>query len=98
MKYGIALAEVLISDLIKFDVITVPRGVMVTIITSKSAPIRDKSGQIEPIPLTWANGWIVESNNWTQELTDLLNAGIDSFNAKYPANKISDVKRAEMIW
>ena len=97
-KYGIALAEVSQLDLEKFDVVSIPRDQMKTIVTSYSDPITDGSGQAEPIPLTWANGWIVESTNWTAELTDVINKGVTDYNVKYPSNKITDSMKAEMIW
>jgi hypothetical protein len=95
-KYGIALAEVSQENLKKFDVITVPRAQMTTIVTKYSDPITDGSGQTEPIPCCWANGWIVESIKWTQEHTDIINQGAADFNAKYPDTPITQTEK--MIW
>jgi hypothetical protein len=87
-KYAIALAEVSITDLEKFDIVSVPRSQMLTVVTEWSQPISDRNGQEEAIPLKWANGWIVESANWTQELTDIIVNAMLVYNAKYPNNAI----------
>lgn len=87
-KYGIALTEVSTTDLSKFDVVTIPRTNMVTIVTEWSTPITDGTGQEEAIPLKWANGWIVESAKWTQEHTDIITTALAEYNAKYPNNPI----------
>jgi hypothetical protein len=87
-KYAIALAEVSITGLEKFDVVSIPRSQLQTIVTEWSEPITDKNGQEEAIPLKWANGWIVESANWTQELTDIIVNAMLAYNLKYPNNAI----------
>jgi hypothetical protein len=83
-KYGIALAEVSLTDLEKFDVVTVPRSNMTTIVTDWSEPIPDGTNQIEPVPLRWANGWIVEAVEWTDEHTEIIMAAVAEYNDKYP--------------
>jgi len=83
-KYAIALAEVPLTDLEKFDVVTVPRSNMTTIVTEYSEPIPDGTGQIEPVPLRWANGWIVEAMEWTEEHTEIIMSAVAEYNDKYP--------------
>ena len=95
-KYGIALAEVSLEDLGKFDVVTIPRSQMTTIVTDLSEPIQDGTGQVDPVPIAWANGWIVESANWTEELTTIINNGRNAYNAKYPAFPIPE--NTVLIW
>ena len=75
---------------------TIPRSQMTTIVTDLSEPIQDGTGQVDPAPIAWANGWIVESSNWTQEHTDIILNGVADYNAKYPAFPIPE--NTALIW
>jgi hypothetical protein len=87
-KYAIALAEVSLSDLEKFDVVTVPRSGMTTLVIKWSDPIEDKTGQTEPVPTHWANGWIVEDSDWNDEHTAIIMNAVAEYNAKHVDNQI----------
>lgn len=97
-QYGIALAEVSDLDLEKFDIVAIPRNQMRTIVTKYGNPITDRSGQTEPVPCNWANGWVVQAVNWTAEHTNIINKGIADYNNKYPDNPISQDEVNKMIW
>lgn len=85
-----------LADAELFDVVSVPRAQLGTIVTQESDPVTDGSGQTEPIPINWANYLIVEANDWTQAHTDAINNAVAAYNAKYPLLPIpgSEV----MIW